>query len=153
MAGKIGELCQRLPAARARFTEHRDVAAAASSIRAYIDFVVLNEQLGETDRTVAWLDGLSADQRRSLPDSFVDLKLVPLLIKRDRWVDAGTLLRDPLADLRRRVQYSVSPARLYKHVGELHRCLIAAGRAQDAAAVRDEALTIEDSAGMRNALR
>ena len=38
-------------------------------------------------------------------------------------------------------------------VFELHRCLVAAGRDQDAAAVGDAALRIEDSPATRNALR
>jgi hypothetical protein len=158
MAGKVGELCQQLPAAHARFTEHRDAAAAAASpadhpgIRACVDFVVLNKALREPERSMAWLDGLSADQRSALPDGLVDLWLVPLLLKRQRSADAGALIRDPLEELDRRETHAGITGGLYRRVAELHRCLVAAGRDQDAAAVRDAARRIEDSPAMRNAL-
>ena len=158
-AEKIGELCQKLPAAHARFTAHREAAAAAASgadragIRACVDFVVLNKQLGEADRSVTWLDALGPDQRRALPDGLVDVWLVPLLFERQRWADAGALIRDPLAELDRRKTYASITGRLYQRVGELHRSLVAAGRDQDATAVRDAALRIEDSPAMRKALR
>jgi hypothetical protein len=159
MAGKVGELCEQLPAARARFIKHRDAAAAAAStaddpgIRTCVDFVVLNKALREPERSLAWLDGLSADQRTALPDSVVDLWLVPLLLKRERWADAGALIRDPLEELGRRETYAGITGGLCRQVAELHRCLLAAGRDEDAAAVRDAALRIEDSPAMRNALR
>jgi hypothetical protein len=113
----------------------------------------LNKALPEPERSVAWLDGLDADQRRALPDGFVDLFLVPLLLERQRWADAGALIREPLEELGRREVHASITGGPYRRVAELHRCLIAAGRDQDAAALRDAALQIEDSPAMRNALR
>jgi hypothetical protein len=112
MAGKIGELCQQSPPARARFVEHRDAAFAAAStadrpgLQACVDYVVLNHELGDSERTVTWLDGLGPEQRRALPDGLVDLHLVPLLLERQRWADAGALIRAPLEELDRRETYA-----------------------------------------------
>jgi hypothetical protein len=158
-AGKIAELCKQFPAARARFVEHRDAAAAAattddrSGLRSCVDFVVLNKALGDDDRTLAWLDGLHGGERRALPDGLVDLWLVRLLYKRGRSADAGALIRDPLGELERRQTFASITGGLYRRVAELHSSLVAAGRDQDAAAVRDEALRIEDSPAMRAAVR
>jgi hypothetical protein len=159
MAAKIGDLCKQSPAARARFTEHRDAAFAAAStadrpgLQACLDYIVLNRALGDNERTVAWLDRLDPEQRRALPDGLVDLYLVPLLLERQRWAEAGALLRDPLDELDRRDRSARIIGGLYGQVSELYRCLVAAGRDQDAAAVRDAALQIEDSPAMRKALR
>jgi hypothetical protein len=158
MAQRIAELCQRLPAAYERFAEHRNAAAAVAStadrpsLQACIDLVVLNKVLGQAERTVAWLDGLDADRRYALPDGLVDLFLVPLLLECQRWEDAGTMIRDPLAELESQTYASITGG-LYRRVAELHRSLVAAGRDRDAAAVREEALRIEDSPAMRAALR
>jgi hypothetical protein len=105
MAGRIAELCAALPAARARFAELRDAAAARASTddrdgrQACIDFVVLNNAIHDEERTLAWLDGLDADRRRALPDGLVRFELLPLLYERERWLDAGGLIRDPMGDL------------------------------------------------------
>jgi len=190
MAHKIAELCENLPAARGRFTEHRERAAAAASTRdrtgleACLDLVVLDDVLGDEARTLAWFDALDDDQKHGLPEIF-SLHLVPLLYERERWKDAGGLIRNPIEDLDAIIEraqrfgevrpgdhgayerYLILEGRaaearrarrhrsrgLHGDVMILHRSLTAAGREQDAAAVRDAALRFEDSAAMRAALR
>jgi hypothetical protein len=189
MASRIAELCAGLPAARARFAELRDAAAARASTddgegrQACVDFVVLNEAIHDDDRTLAWLDGLDAERRRALPEWAVKFRLLPLLYERERWLDAGGLIRDPMGDLdailerarrlgsRRRddrvyERYLIIEGRLdgaqatrrlgrglYADVAAIHRSLVAAGRADEAAAVKEAALRFDDSAAMRAALR
>jgi len=155
MAGKIADLCRQLPAARARFAEHRDAAAAAartddrSGLQSCVDFVVLNKALADDDRTLAWLEGLGGRERRALPDGLVDLWLVRLLYRRGRSAEAGALIRDPLCELARRQTFASITGGLYRRVAELHRSLVAAGRDEDAAAVGDEGLArdVPDLAG------
>jgi len=189
-ANKIAELCGKLPAARVRFTEHRERAAAAASTRdragleACLDFVVLNEILGDDDRTIAWFDTLASHQLPALPERLA-YSLRPLLYERERWKDAGALIRHPMDDLseileRAKMFAAVKPAdfaayerhlilegrpeearsarrwmrrSLHGDVAALYRSLMAAGREAEAAAVKDAALSFEDSAAMRAALR
>ena len=101
MADEIAELCSKLPAAHARFRELRDDAAARTSTdrptgrEAICDLVVLNEALDEDDRSLAWLGGLDAEQRRALPKWALRFHLVPLLLERERWAEAGELIGAP----------------------------------------------------------
>jgi hypothetical protein len=105
VAYDIAELCSKLPAAHARFGELRDAAAARTSAdgrvgrEAICDFVVLNEALNQDDRTLAWLDELDVERRRTLPTWAIRFHLLPLLYERERWADAGGLIGDPLAAL------------------------------------------------------
>jgi hypothetical protein len=114
--------------------------------------VVLKKSLGDDDRSLTWLDLLTRGQRRALPNGLVDLWLAPLLYVRGRSAEAGALIRDPLGELERRQTQASITGGLYRGVAELHQSLLAAGRDQEAAAVRDEALRIEDSPAMRAAL-
>jgi len=91
-----------------------------------------------------------------------------------RWADAGRLIRDPLAELRTHgamlhmgrtfpMPDTVAPHRsaleetmlegLRKEAAQLVRSLQAAGRDVEAAAVKREALRLDDSPEMRTALR
>ena len=143
MAGKIAELCGKLPAARVRFTELRDAAGAVASrndragLRACQDFVVLNDAIGDDDRTLTWLDGLDPEQRAALPSGAVVFHLLPLLYERQRWKDAGSLIRDPMHDL----EVVLERAKRREGVGQngfdaYRRHLIADGRPEEAKALR-----------------
>jgi hypothetical protein len=157
MARKVKELCERLPAARARFAELRDAAAATAStndrpgLQQCIDHAVLNQVLGEDERTLVWFDTLDDEQRRTLPPFLSDAQLPRLLFARERWADAGALIRDPIAELETIHTTSIT-GRPYRRIAQLHRSLVAAGRHADAAAVREAALRDDDSPAMRAAL-
>jgi hypothetical protein len=190
MAREIAKLCYALPAARLRFAELRDAAAAAAStdgragLQACEDFVVLNDAMGDDERTLAWFDGLDSGQRRALHEGVFKFHLLPLLYERERWAEAGDLIRDPLVQLERLAERAkmldgvsdrdfaayrrhliadgdhVEAAGLrrlsrglHAEVAALYRSLVAAGRGQEAAAVKEGALRIEDSPAMRAALR
>jgi hypothetical protein len=180
LAGEIADLCQELPVARERFCALRDESDAAARsatdaravARARFDWVVLNQSLGETERTLSWFDGLNAGEQAGVSGAVV-FRLLPLLIERERWADAGRLIRDPLEKLDTRaamlhmgLTYPM-PDTIASHRGALHRsmldglrkeaaqllrCLRAAGREVEAAAVKRKALELDDSAEMRAAL-
>jgi hypothetical protein len=180
LAGGIGDLCRELPAARQRFCQLRDDAETAAleapfaptAVSARFDWIVLNASLGEATRTLSWFDGLSREDQLALPEAIIP-RVMPLLVERERWADAGQLIRDPLHELRvhgamldmgrsrpmpgiERHRSTVEKTMLEglrKEAAQLVRCLQAAGRDVDAAAVKREALRLDDSPEMRNALR
>jgi hypothetical protein len=181
LANEIAELCRELPAARERFTALRDelevaaqpAPAEPAAHAARFDWIVLNATLGEPARTLSWFDGLSAEARQDLPAATVS-RVMPMLHEHERWADAGRLLRDPLQTLRTHAEMlamsrsnpmptALEPHRtvleetllhgLRKEAAQLVRSLKAAGRELDAAAVKREALRLDDSPEMRAALR
>ena len=182
LAREIDELCRALPAARKRFCQLRDdaetAAQAAAADRtasaARFDWIVLNESLGEATRTLSWFDGLAPGEQSVLPASFIS-RVMPMLLERERWIDAGRLIRDPLEELRthgsmlhmdrtypdaaeivashRSMFEEAMLEGLRKEAAQLVRSLQAAGRDVDAAAVKREALRLDDSPEMRAALR
>jgi hypothetical protein len=106
IASEISELCAKLPAAHARFAELRDGAGAQAAtesqagLEACAKFLILNEALDEEERTLAWLRGLDARERRALPFGVTRFRLLPLLYEREQWADAGSVIRDPLNELK-----------------------------------------------------
>jgi hypothetical protein len=143
MANKIMELCDRLPAARARFIAHRDATAARVStadrvgLSACEDLIVLNDIVGDDDHTLAWVDRLDPAQRRVLRAGLIPLHLVPLLYERERWADAGALIEDPLADLEQILEHAKTFAEVRQSdFGAYRRHLIEEGRLSEAKAMR-----------------
>ena len=181
LAHEIDELCRELPAARERFCQLRDDAEASALARsaegkaapARFDWIVLNATLREAERTLSWFDGLAPEEQSALHTSIIS-RVMPMLLERERWADAGRLIRDPLEELRSHgamlhmgrnfpMPDTVAPHRsaleetmlegLRKDAAQLVRSLQAAGRDVDAAAVKREALRLDDSPEMRAALR
>jgi len=181
LAHEIDELCRELPAARERFCQLRDDAEASAlapstegkAAAARFDWIVLNASLGEAARTLSWFDGLAPEEQSAQHTAIIS-RVMPMLIERERWADAGRLIRDPLAELRTHgamlhmgrtfpMPDTVAPHRsaleetmlegLRKEASQLVRSLQAAGRDVDAAAVKREALRLDDSPQMRDALR
>jgi len=181
LATEIGELCRELPAARQRFCQLRDDAESAAlaapadgtEATARFDWIVLNESLGEAIRTLSWFDGLASEAQSAI-DTAIISRVIPMLLERERWADAGRLIRDPLQDLRVHAAMlhmgrsfpmpdTLEPHRsafeetmlegLREEAAKLVRSLQAAGRDVDAAAVKREALRLDDSPAMRAALQ
>jgi hypothetical protein len=175
MANRMGSLSAASQRARARFGELRDEARAAaeSSIdllsAARFDWLVLNEVLGETARTLAWFDGVDLQGTPVQRLSAFLHRLAPLLIERNRWTDLGRLQPEPLANLRQTYEI-LAGAIARPHEGAaalreaalastrhvcrqqvlvLYRSLLAAGRAAEAGLVLDEALLLDDSQEIR----
>jgi hypothetical protein len=135
---------------------------------------VLNKVLGDDDRTIAWFDEVKDDPALATVVEGLSVFLEELLKVRGRWADLGRIVRDPLATLdlrhsivrhtdmpmmRRRLgdeafaQMRATTAALFRRSAtELVTSLRAAGRNDDAAAVRDKALTLDPSDEMKKAL-
>jgi hypothetical protein len=163
MLAEIGDLCSRHASARAKFAALRDAAlprsqeALDSDSDPLMDWMLLNQALGEQERTLEWFDRererLTAEPKRN---RLLETILVPLLIQKERWADAGSLYADPVSlvkehheiieqvgghrpaamddvtfeDVRRQViEQFENTAR------QVHRCLLAAGRLEGAAKV------------------
>jgi len=175
MAGEIESLCRELPAARQRFSEIRDEAEATARAggeaagEARFEWVVLNQALGDVPRTLAWFDAVKEAPAEVPVLAQIGPWLIPALRQRDRWADIGRLVREPLAQIQRDHEVAETtmkkvPAPLrdqlaaaMKHhfrdqAGMLCRALAAAGRSDEAAAVKSEALRLDDSADMKAAL-
>jgi hypothetical protein len=119
-----------------------------------------------------WFDRVDPGQLSDASISRCIPRLVPLLRRRGRWAEIGRLFRDPLTKLREdhaimaeanartagRPSFArMSPADLMADLFReqttiLYRGLRAAGRSEEAQSVRDEALRLDDSAEMREAL-
>jgi hypothetical protein len=163
MLAEIGDLCSRHASARAKFAALRDAALPRSQEALdpdsdpLMDWMLLNQALGEQERTLEWFDRererLTAEPKRN---RLLETILVPLLIQKERWADAGSLYADPVSlvkehheiieqvgghrpaamddvtfeDVRRQViEQFENTAR------QVHRCLLAAGRLEGAAKV------------------
>jgi hypothetical protein len=174
MASEIQLLCQNLPQAAERFAALRDQAGAAAEAGAHarearFDWLVLNESLGDTERTLKWHDAVKDAPAQLAVLRQVADRLIPLLRARERWSDIGRLLLDPVEKLRRldeiasdalerlpadkedmREGMAATMKRyLRDHAYLFIRALLATGRPEDAEATRREALRLEDSPEMR----
>jgi hypothetical protein len=177
MAGEMQRLVTVHPPARVRFSALRDAVApgspaAASTPNALIDWMVLNEVLGDDERTLAWFDGTTVEERRA-PGMLriIELKAVPLLLARERWADVGALYPDPISTLRRKHEQmeriraaplpdgqkqqmvSFAEQRFRDEAATLHACLIAAHRDDAARAVAEEARRLAPGEPLEEALR
>ncbi len=168
-AHDLEELVSAHPPARAAIGELRDRAApqASGPIEAgtFRDWVCLNGVLGESERTLAWYDALTATTRARLGE-LLERDIIPLLLAADRWADAGALYEDPLTTLDRQVEFLTLVTEdkqdtnlieymrdhFRKDVAQLIRALCAAGRGPDADSVEHRARQIDPSDEMLKAL-
>jgi thioredoxin len=179
MAGEIKTLVDAFAPARDAFAAIRDDAGAAAdrdptSEGKRLDWVVLNNILGDPARTLAWFDGVKADPGAEAVVRGVGRFLIEVLKARGRWADVGRLYRDPLKELAFHHQLvaqanlpmmagvlpegalatveKVMHAQFRRSAAELHTSLRAAGRAAEADAVHGEALRLDPSDEMKRAL-
>jgi len=170
MAGEMESLVTESEAARCRFRDIRDrtVNEANPTTQARLDWIVLNEVLGEADATLAWFDQIAASRSGKLGLPEFAHKLIPLLLSRDRWADASRLIDDGVAELVGHHTYWISdefPPDLdeelksqIKEIGrnsfrrraaQIRHMLIAGDRAEEAAAVEQKALSLDVSDEMK----
>ncbi len=136
--------------------------------------MVLNNVLGDQERTLGWFDGVKDDQKAEATVRAVGRFLIELLKARGRWADVGRLYRDPLKELAFHHETltqanlpmmagvlpegalatveKVMKTQFRKSVVDLHTSLRAAGRIADAEAVHAEALRLDPSDDMKRAL-
>ncbi len=156
LAQAITELTRRHPAARSRFAAMRDallpgamIAEVGSELLG--DWFAMNVMLDECERTVRWFDAARPTLRLT-PKALklFELRVVPLLLERQRWADVGALYADPVATLRLALEHqedvlaSPLPAemreelevvfrdQLIRDAAQLRACLLAAGRSGEA---------------------
>lgn len=91
-------LLERSEKARQRFAQFRDAAARGDDRGALSDFVVLNEALGEDERTLEWLRAASPDQAAAM-EIHRDHRILELIEEHGELALFGRLVKDPLAPL------------------------------------------------------
>ena len=101
MASSIGQLCAEHEPARAVFSRKRDealerIGQPGRTDRHVMDFVALNHALGEAEVTLKWYEVLKDDEANGWMLGFAATRLVPLLIERDRYPEAGRLISNPV---------------------------------------------------------
>jgi thioredoxin 1 len=148
LVDEIRQLVAEHSASRTTFTELRDAATPApeAPIGDVFEWITLNQIIGDSDASVRWYD----ENRVDLPPSravaqLVEVAVLPLLISRSRWRDAGVGLADPVATFQRMVK-AKAPAR--EVAGNLVRALYAAGREERANDVEFEAEAADPSPEM-----
>jgi thioredoxin 1 len=169
MASEIEDLCSRHVPAKAAFTKLRDEAETRlkgqdKSWDDLSDWIVLNECLGDDDKTLAWFDRIKADPDAAETIERFAFRLEPLLAESGRRADLGRIIRAPLTRLQREWGMVAMSAQLpgadealrarmremavdrfRAQAGELHAALLAAGRVSDARAVARRAGELDDT--------
>jgi hypothetical protein len=165
--------------AREAFSAIRDASAAAAPavdltdwFGPRVDWLLLNQVLGQQERTLEWFDSVKSDPRYAPVIQHCARLLLEPLKESQRWADIGLLYSDPLRALAELHEFvtlgspepgareNKTSVRLRRHllerfrteVGVLYSGLRAAGRTSDAKAVREEAIRLDPSDEMRRAL-
>jgi thiol-disulfide isomerase/thioredoxin len=105
MLTEIAQLIQHYSPARAQFARLRDALSSegiASTPTEVGDWIALSLTLGDTALVLDWFDrniGLLAT--RPELEHVLRIRIVPLLMERDRWSDISRLFGDPMATLGR----------------------------------------------------
>lgn len=148
LADEIRQLVAEHAPARTAFTELRDAATPMpeAPIANAFEWITLNQIIGDSDASVRWYDANVADlpPSRAVAHLF-EVAVLPLLISRFRWRDAGVGLADPIATFQRLVK-ARSPVR--EVAGNLVRALYAARREERASDVEFEAESADPSPEM-----
>jgi tetratricopeptide (TPR) repeat protein len=173
LAHEIETLIASHAPARTEFAGIRDALESTlkgDAAASRLDWIVLNEMLGDEDRTFDWYDAARNDPNEASAIDGCAHRLVELLIQRECWEDVGRLYRDPVAELTRRHETSSLPAdttippdmrsmleetmarSFRERAALLFRCLVAAGRSKEANALKAEALRLDPSDAMEQAL-
>ena len=101
----MSQLASRNAKARQRFTELRDetgklIQGEKIDPDDMIDWIKLNEIIGDTAATLAWYDKVGRDPRWRPLIHQAAMDLEALFIDADRWADIGGLYDDPVRELR-----------------------------------------------------
>lgn len=173
----MGWLAGTHPPAKARFAALRDASAAAADApsdaghAARLDWVTLNDALGEVRQTVEWFHRVKADEKAAALLEACAPRLVPLLLERGWWDEILAIYRNPLAELQRaqgcvetpgaEAAAETRPGELRQaglqtfrhHASVLYGALVSARRTKDAEAFRLEAIRMDGSDDMRITLQ
>jgi thiol-disulfide isomerase/thioredoxin len=170
IAYEIGELVGKSDPARARFHAIRERAAANAGTAdlARLDWIVLNETLAEPEATVSWFDKVARQKSGPLDMPELAHRLVPLLLTRGRWADASRLINNAIEELERLhthfTEGQLSPdmdeefkeyvaqmalESFRRNAAQMHQMLLAGGRADEAEAVAQKAMSLHPSDEMK----
>lgn len=110
MASEMGRLAQRNAKAMAAFTKLRDDTArgldgAKIDPEELDDWIVLNEVIGDEAATLEWFDRVKGDRRWKPMLARSSFRLINLLETKGRWADLGSLVDDPVAQIRRDYEF------------------------------------------------
>ncbi len=101
MVSDMRRLAESHPPAAAVFTKLRDgyqskINKGSASRKSVSDWVHLNSVIGDDEATLKWYDKNKDQQRMRESVEYIRGEVFELLIERDRWSDAGEVLRDPV---------------------------------------------------------
>lgn len=107
MVSDMRELAQAHPPALKAFTKLRDreqkaVYEGAASRENVVDWIHLNDVIGDDQAVLKWYDRVKSDPKFGAILDRVAEDIFDLLIERRRWADAGYALRDPVGRARQR---------------------------------------------------
>lgn len=153
---ELQEVVKQSPLAKQKLTELRDKAEADNPL----DFMVLNEVLGQNDKTLAWFDKAKKDSSQLATLQKYNYRLEPLLINSGRWKDAAILYPNVLAELDKRAQFAkaIRETMHPRHdpfaqgAGRLYAIMLAAGRNSDAKKVSTAAIKMSDTPELKREL-
>lgn len=112
MVSDMKKLAQGHAPAMAAFQGLRDrywpaIEAGRADREALLDWISLNEVVGQEEVTLAWFDAVKDDPGKSAEIRMirmVERDLYTLLVRRGRWADAGRVVSDPVEAARLRVE-------------------------------------------------
>jgi thiol-disulfide isomerase/thioredoxin len=152
LAKELENLAKHSPAAKQKLIELRDDAETKNAL----DFIVLNDVLGQEDKTLSWYDKVKSDKTQLATLQKYNYRLEPLLIHANKWKDAAVMYPDALAELDKRAEFAkvmreTMRSRIGNYdpfpqgAGRLYAILLAAGRTADAKKVATAAFKKSDS--------
>lgn len=154
--GEIATLTAKSDAARERFAQMRDAAIAAKN---YNDFVVLNDSLTQSYKTLDWFDKVISQKEKDAEP--IDWKpfaarIEQQLISKKRWADVLRLYPDPTAQLnelhktymKRTDEYGRSEL-FPRRAAILYAALLSARRESDAKKYAAACLRLKDTDSMK----
>jgi thiol-disulfide isomerase/thioredoxin len=172
MAGDISELVAQHQPARTAFAQLRDQAEQRLELQPdwddLDDWIVLNDILGDDDKTLEWFDRIKQDPDKLQAASRLSFRFDDILRDRDRWADLGRIYRSPIQEVRRDVSLmQMTLARREDQPADLaamqienfldssaqtYAACLAADREQEAQDVADFLITVHDPDQARLAL-
>lgn len=175
LASSIQRMASENPDAKARFSGMRDVVeerlkGPSKSWDDLSDWIVLNEIVGQEDKTLEWFDRIKGREDSASTLERFSYRLESLLQSRGRWADYGRMVAKPLRKLQQQQTQTqfmlrMSPPdadeqareQMQKYARESFRefagnlCagLLAAGREDEARQVAAKAIEGDDTGEMR----
>lgn len=165
LVGDMRRLANLDPDVKTRFAKLRDVAENKSRE----DWIHLNEVVGDEVRTLQWFERIKNSKSRKSANELnkSDYLLIRLLKKHGRWSDIAFFFENPISSLKHRIfcftmakdvikNSEIVSGRPYNPMRDdaatIYAALLAAGRLEEAVAVRMLALEFDDTPEMHEAL-